>query len=222
MLDLVICGPPGTKKTSAMRRIIELYPDDATPSPRYNTAKRRIGDVEGMEYFFDISDEEFDRKLDVGFLLSKESYGENAVGTTEHLDGTVTRRGTVHPRHWPIPESRNGFRVHVLGPTFAHVIASMFPRNMKIIYFAASPDLALETVGKRYRGPYSIEKGHWSNIIKYKELGLEELYRKHHNVINVDGRDVDPIVQEIIDIARLPRPKPMRIGVPTKGKVKRY
>lgn len=207
LIHVCFCGPPGTFKTSSGHRLVELYPEDAQWEPRYNTAKRRRGELEGTEYKYDIPDEEFDRLVACGFLLD----WNGAIGTTEHPDGTITRRGTSHPKHWSPLKSRNGFRVSIIGPRLAWQLAGTLARNMTNIYLDGSPDIILGRVGERYRGPTGdSSRDHWGNIERYRQMKLVEKYR---HVINTDGLTPDEVVKMAIKIAGLPPPKPARLGV---------
>lgn len=201
MIHVCLVGPPGTFKTSSGYRLVELYPQDATWVSRYNTIVPRYGEVDGAEYKY-ISDEEFDRLLDCGFLFDK----EDALGKTKHPDGTETRRGTSHPRHWPTPKSLNGFRVSVFGPRFAWQLEETLARNMTCIYLDGSKDIILQRVGERHRSPNNLSRDHWKNIHIYKEMRLAEKYK---HVINTDGLNPEKVVQEIIRIAKLHPHKPV-------------
>lgn len=76
----VISGFAGSGKGSAMKGLLEKYPDTYALSVSDTTRSPRPGEVDGREYFF-ISDEEFEEKIRQDELLEYAGYVGHYYGT---------------------------------------------------------------------------------------------------------------------------------------------
>lgn len=76
----VISGFAGSGKGSAMKGLLEKYPDTYALSVSATTREPRPGEVDGREYFF-LSDEAFEEKIRAGELLEHAGYVGHYYGT---------------------------------------------------------------------------------------------------------------------------------------------
>ena len=76
----VISGFAGSGKGSAMKGLLEKYPDTYALSVSATTRAPRPGEVDGREYFF-LSDEAFEEKIRAGELLEYAGYVGHYYGT---------------------------------------------------------------------------------------------------------------------------------------------
>ncbi len=76
----VISGFAGSGKGSAMKGLLEKYPDTYALSVSATTRAPRPGEVDGREYFF-LSDEAFEEKIRAGELLEHAGYVGHYYGT---------------------------------------------------------------------------------------------------------------------------------------------
>lgn len=170
-MDICFCGPPASFKSSAAGFFAQQY--DATWSPRYNELPYRPGYPDGEEYVFGVKKEDFDSRLESGFLLDwPEARGQSTY------DGIPYRRGTVHPRYWPIPAKPDGHRVMVLGPRAAWKVQQNLARGLKLVYLDGSPDILAERVLNRKRGGEGVPKETVEYIEEYQRMGLPGIYDK--------------------------------------------
>ena len=76
----VISGFAGSGKGSAMKGLLEKYPDQYALSVSATTRAPRPGEVDGREYFF-VTDEDFEEKIRTGALLEHAGYVGHYYGT---------------------------------------------------------------------------------------------------------------------------------------------
>ena len=79
--DLIFClvGPSGSGKSSVCKELIKKN-SNLFLSISTTTRKPRVGEVEGVDYFF-VDKEEFQRRLEKGNFIEFAQYGENLYGT---------------------------------------------------------------------------------------------------------------------------------------------
>lgn len=76
---LVISGPSGSGKGTVIKRLMELS-DDFMYSVSATTRKPRVGEIDGVNYYF-ISREEFESRIASGMMLEHAEYCGNYYGT---------------------------------------------------------------------------------------------------------------------------------------------
>ena len=76
---VVVSGPSGVGKSTVVREALVMRPD-AWLSVSATTRSPRVGERDGIDYFF-VSDAEFDRMRDAGELLEWAEFAGNRYGT---------------------------------------------------------------------------------------------------------------------------------------------
>lgn len=77
---IVLSGPSGVGKGTVRKAIFDQDNNDFQYSISMTTRKPRLGEVDGIDYFF-VSKEEFERKIQTGEMLEYAKYVDNYYGT---------------------------------------------------------------------------------------------------------------------------------------------
>ncbi len=84
----VISAPSGAGKTSILRSLLNKHPE-YTFSVSATTREKRLGERDGIDYYF-ISSEEFEKKIAAGELLEWEQVYDNYYGTPKkNIEDTI-------------------------------------------------------------------------------------------------------------------------------------
>ena len=79
-IPFVLSGPSGCGKGTIVKELLKKYPDTFALSVSATTRAPRIGEVDGVHYYF-ITREEFERRIDDQQILEYTSYCGNYYGT---------------------------------------------------------------------------------------------------------------------------------------------
>ena len=89
-LVVVITAPSGSGKTTIYRELLKRRPDISF-SVSYTTRQRRVGETDGVDYFF-ISREAFERKIERGDFIEWAEVHKDLKGTDRrHLEECLSR-----------------------------------------------------------------------------------------------------------------------------------
>ena len=79
-LLVVLSGPSGSGKDTVLKNVLEKMDGDAFLSVSMTTRSMRVGEKEGIDYFF-VSKEQFQKNIDDDLMLEYAKYGSNYYGT---------------------------------------------------------------------------------------------------------------------------------------------
>ncbi len=79
-IPFVLSGPSGCGKGTIVKELLKKYPDAFALSVSATTRAPRVGEVDGVHYYF-ITREEFERRIDDQHILEYTSYCGNYYGT---------------------------------------------------------------------------------------------------------------------------------------------
>lgn len=79
-IPFVLSGPSGCGKGTIVKELLRKYPDTFALSVSATTRAPRVGEVDGVHYYF-ITREEFERRIDDQQILEYTSYCGNYYGT---------------------------------------------------------------------------------------------------------------------------------------------
>ena len=79
-IPFVLSGPSGCGKGTIVKELLKKYPDTFALSVSATTRAPRVGEVDGVHYYF-ITREEFERRIDDQQILEYTSYCGNYYGT---------------------------------------------------------------------------------------------------------------------------------------------
>ena len=79
-IPFVLSGPSGCGKGTIIKELLKKYPDTFALSVSATTRAPRVGEVDGVHYYF-ITREEFERRIDDQQILEYTSYCGNYYGT---------------------------------------------------------------------------------------------------------------------------------------------
>ncbi len=79
-IPFVLSGPSGCGKGTIVKELLKKYPDAFALSVSATTRAPRVGEVDGVHYYF-ITREEFERRIDDQQILEYTSYCGNYYGT---------------------------------------------------------------------------------------------------------------------------------------------
>ena len=82
-IPFVLSGPSGCGKGTIVKELLKKYPDTFALSVSATTRAPRVGEVDGVHYYF-ITREEFERRIDVQQILEYTSYCGNYYGTPKN------------------------------------------------------------------------------------------------------------------------------------------
>jgi len=176
-LLIVMSGPSGAGKGTIVNKILELKKDIAV-SISCTTRQARVGEVEGVNYFY-ITDEQFQEKIDNDGLIEHAQFVGNKYGT---------------PKDKVIQSLESGtdiiLEIEVQG---AEQIREK--HDGAVLIFIAPP--SLDELKKRLvkRGTETAEQAKNRLAKAEKELGLMQSY--NYVVVN---DDVDIAARKVIDI----------------------
>ena len=79
-IPFVLSGPSGCGKGTIVKELLKKYPDTFALAVSATTRAPRVGEVDGVHYYF-ITREEFERRIDDQQILEYTSYCGNYYGT---------------------------------------------------------------------------------------------------------------------------------------------
>jgi guanylate kinase len=179
---VVLSGPSGVGKSTVLRRLVELYPDQLRLSISATTRPPRPGEQDGVDYFF-LNPDEFDRRRKAGeFLECFEVFGRG------HWYGTLlaeVRPSPDNPRSVILD-------VDVAG---ADQVRRLFP-GVPTIFLRPSSEQELE---RRLRARGTETE---TAIERRLEVARRELTQADEYQFQVVNDTVDDAVNQISEILR--------------------
>ncbi|KJH51711.1 guanylate kinase [Dictyocaulus viviparus] len=91
---IVLSGPSGGGKSTILARAMSDYPDRFTFSVSHTTRKPRVGEKNGIHYWF-IDHTEFQRMIANGEFLEHATFGGNIYGTSKKAVSDVEETGKI-------------------------------------------------------------------------------------------------------------------------------
>ena len=79
-LLVVVSAPSGCGKDTIVNEIVKAMGDDASISVSMTTRDMRVGEAEGVNYYY-VSKEQFEENIRNGEMLEYTTYGSNYYGT---------------------------------------------------------------------------------------------------------------------------------------------
>lgn len=79
-LLVVLSGPSGSGKDTVLKNVLEKMNGDAFLSVSMTTRSMRVGEKDGVDYFF-VSKEQFKKNIENDLMLEYAKYGSNYYGT---------------------------------------------------------------------------------------------------------------------------------------------
>ncbi|KAJ5318474.1 guanylate kinase [Penicillium atrosanguineum] len=92
---IVISGPSGVGKGTLIQKLFDEYPDTFTFAVSHTTRKPRVGEIEGKNYFFVSSSEEFFSLVTQGAFVEHATFSGNHYGTSKQTIADQTEKGLV-------------------------------------------------------------------------------------------------------------------------------
>ena len=89
---IVISGPSGVGKSSLLKKLLEKYEDRLRFSVSYTSRNKRVGEIDGVDYYF-ISNDEFKRDVDEGMFLEWAQVHDNFYGTSKRMVEEIVNNG---------------------------------------------------------------------------------------------------------------------------------
>ena len=91
---VVICGPSGTGKTTMINQLMSDYPNVFGFSVSHTTRKPRIGELNGVNYYF-VSKEEFSSGAKRGDFIESAEFSGNMYATSKQAIKEVQDEGKI-------------------------------------------------------------------------------------------------------------------------------
>ena len=184
-LLVVVSGFSGVGKGTIVKKLVDTK-DNYSLSISATTRKKRVGEIDGVEYFF-ISKEEFENKINTNGLLEYALYVENYYGT---------------PREYVESKLQSGDNVILeIEQQGAFKVKEQFPDALLVFVVPRSMEILLERLRKR--GTESEE------IIKARiNQGKKEILKiKDYDYILVND-NIDIAVEELDRLIKLGEKNP--------------
>lgn len=91
---LVFCGPSGVGKSTILKRLFEIYPDDYSYSVSHTTRPPRKGEIHGKHYHF-VEKEEMEKAIANKDFVETTQYSGNLYGTSKESIINATGEGKI-------------------------------------------------------------------------------------------------------------------------------
>lgn len=177
---VLISGPSGVGKKTIIDRIIANKNLNLAYSTSMTTRPKRVGEVEGQDYFFKTI-KEFEQAIENQELIEYEQFCENYYGTPRFAVERLINQG------------KNALlEIEVKG---AKKILNQFPSEQIISIFISPPSLQELEERLKNRGTEN------SDVIQKRiETSKLEMQEKHHYQYNVINDELDKAVSMITNI----------------------
>ena len=185
----VVTGPSGAGKGTLIKALLERWPD-LEVAISATTRPRRVGEVEGRDYYF-LSEQEFLRRADAGEFL-------------EHVEYVSSQRyGTLYSEVERI-RSEGRSCVLELETEGARAVRDTIPES--VVVFVAPPSFA--ELERRLRERATESAGEIEERLEVARRQLEERDDFHYVVVNDDVQRAARELEEIVrrELARQPAP----------------
>ena len=91
---VVICGPSGTGKTTMINKLMSDYPNVFEFSVSHTTRKPRVGELNGVNYYF-VSKEEFSLGAKRGDFIESAEFSGNLYATSKQAIKEIQDKGKI-------------------------------------------------------------------------------------------------------------------------------
>jgi len=91
---VVICGPSGTGKTTMINKLMSDYPNIFEFSISHTTRKPRVGELNGVNYYF-VSKEEFSSGAKRGDFIESAEFSGNMYATSKQAIKEIQDKGKI-------------------------------------------------------------------------------------------------------------------------------
>ncbi|KAJ5117803.1 guanylate kinase [Penicillium atrosanguineum] len=92
---IVISGPSGVGKGTLIQKLFDEHPDTFTFAVSHTTRKPRVSEIEGKNYFFVSSSEEFFSLVTQGAFVEHATFSGNHYGTSKETIADQMGKGLV-------------------------------------------------------------------------------------------------------------------------------